>query len=82
MQIGLVLLAFAYRIFANSIPKQVEHIAFGLVACLLLFTLFDVAALARQLVRHGILRAIDATLDEPEGEEGRNVHSLPERKGR
>jgi hypothetical protein len=81
-QIALIVLAFAYRIFADSVPRQLEHVVFAVMACLLLFALFDIAALARQLVRHGILRAIDSTLNEPADGDDQNVHSLSERKGR
>ena len=82
VQIGLVLLAFAYRIFAVHVPDAIEHIAFGVGAFLLVFALFDIAGLARQLVRHGVLRAIDSTLSGSEDENSASVHRLPGQRGK
>lgn len=62
-QVALILLCIAYRLVATDVPSAVEHGAFGFIAFLFVFGLLDIAALARQLVRHGILRATDAMLD-------------------
>jgi hypothetical protein len=76
-QIAIVLLAVAYRLVASHIPLWIEHLTFGLVGFLFVFGVLDIAALARQLVRHGMLRAIDAVLVDEQGEASRKVHRLP-----
>jgi hypothetical protein len=79
-QIAIILLAVAYQLAAASIPKWIEHAAFGLLGFLFLFGVCDIAALARQLVRHGILRAEDAALSTEEHQGGTGpVRRLPGR---
>lgn len=81
-QVGLVLLAFGYRIFAETVSNPVDHVAFGCLGFLVVFTILDIAGLARQLVIHGILRAREAVLEAEETEEsGGSVKRLPERRG-
>lgn len=80
-QIAIILLAIGYQLAASSVPKWIEHVAFGVLGFLFIFGVLDIAVLARQLVRHGILRAEDAAL-EPEGSsEPGPVRRLPERRG-
>jgi hypothetical protein len=81
-QIGLILLAIGYRLFATHVPNSVDHIAFGGLGFLVVFAILDIAALARQLVFHGVLRARDAVIEAEETEaSGGSVKRLPERRG-
>jgi hypothetical protein len=80
-QIVLLLLAFAYTLVAEAVPWWGEHATFYVMATILVFGLLDVAGLARQLVRHGVLRAADAALSEQEQQRTADVHHLPERRG-
>lgn len=81
-QVGLILLAIGYRIFATSAPNPVDHVAFGGLGFLVVFALLDIAALARQLVFNGVLRARDAVIKAEETEEsGGSVKRLPDRRG-
>jgi hypothetical protein len=86
-QLAVVFLAVAYRLVAGDVASWVEHVGFGLVGFLFVFGLLDIAALARQLVRHGILRAADAALEPNERERdhgvggGGTVRPLPGRRG-
>lgn len=59
-QIVLVLLTVGYKLVAPTAASWLEHCAFGAATALFVFGLLDIASLARQLVRHGILRAADA----------------------
>jgi hypothetical protein len=82
VQVGLILLAFGYRIFAEAVSNPVDHVAFGCLGFLVVFAILDIAGLARQLVIHGILRAREAVLEAEETEEsGGSVKRLPERRG-
>jgi hypothetical protein len=81
-QIGLILLAIGYRIFADHVPNPVDHIAFAGLGFLVVFAILDIASLARQLVFHGVLRARDAVIEAKETEEsGGSIKRLPERRG-
>lgn len=81
-QIGLILLAIGYRIFAESVSNSVDHIAFAALGFLFVFAILDIAALARQLVLHGVLRAQEAVIEaEGKDEAGGSVKRLPERRG-
>ncbi len=81
-QVGLILLAFGYRIFAEAVSSPVDHVAFGCLGFLVVFAILDIAGLARQLVIHGILRAREAVLiEETEESGGGSVKRLPERRG-
>jgi hypothetical protein len=83
-QIGLILLAIGYHVFAEGVSNAVDHIAFVGLGSLTVFTILDIAALARQLVFHGILRAQEAVVEteETEGQgPGGTVKRLPERRG-
>ena len=75
-----MLLAVAYRLVARDVATWIEHVAFGLMGFLFVFGLLDIAALARQLVRHGTYRAMEAELpaEDREGDGGR-VRRLPNR---
>jgi hypothetical protein len=79
-QVGLVLLAFGYRIFAASVPSSIDHVAFAGLGFLVVFAILDIAALARQLVLHGILRAREAVIEAEATEESGSVKRLPERR--
>jgi len=82
VQVGLILLAFGYRIFAESVSNPVDHVAFAGLGFLVVFAILDIAALARQLVLHGVLRAQEAVIEAEETEEaGGSVKRLPERRG-
>jgi hypothetical protein len=61
-QIAIILLAVAYRLVSGDVTKWIEHVSFGVVGFLFVFGVLDLAALARQLVQHGILRAADAAV--------------------
>jgi integrase len=85
-QVAIVLLCVAYRLVAQDVAAWetwIEHVAFGLISVLFVFGLFDIAALARQLVRHGILRAVDAELeaggDKGNGGSAGSVRQMPRR---
>lgn len=79
-QVALVLLCVAYRIVGTHVESRIEHVTFGLISFLFVFGLFDIAALARQLVRHGVLRAADAALEPDErGGDGGSLRRLPSR---
>jgi hypothetical protein len=80
-QIAIILLAIAYQLAAASVVKWIEHAAFGLLGFLFIFGILDIAALARQLVRHGVLRAEDAALSHDEQSESQPVRRLPDRRG-
>jgi small-conductance mechanosensitive channel len=80
-QIVLLLLAFAYSLAAEAVPWWVEHAAFYVMATVLVLGLLDIAGLARQLVRHGVLRAADAAVSEEEQRRAGDVHRLSERRG-
>jgi hypothetical protein len=79
VQVTIVLLAVGYRLAAEHIPWWVEHAVFYAVGFLFVFGLLDLAALARALVRHGILRAVDATLPE-DAAQGAPVPRLEDRR--
>lgn len=82
VQVGLILLAIGYRIFADNIPNPIDHVAFAALGFLVVFAILDIAALARQLVFHGVLRAREAVIEAEETEEsGGSVKRLPERRG-
>jgi hypothetical protein len=69
-QLALIFLGFGYQMFAAHVARPVEHACFYALGFLLVFGLLDVGALARSLVRHGILRsrvAVDE-LDETGGD--------------
>lgn len=83
-QVALVLLCVAYRLVAKDVATWIAHLSFGLIGFLFVFGLLDIAALARQLVKHGILRAVDAELEVQEhggdgGAGGGTVKRLPHR---
>lgn len=81
-QVAIVLLSIAFRLVARDVTTWMEHVAFGVLGFLFVFGLLDIAALARQLVRHGIYRAMDAELEGGErgdGGTGRGVRQLPRR---
>lgn len=82
-QVALVLLCVAYRLVSADVTSWIEHVSFGAVGFLFVFGLLDIAALARQLVRHGILRAADAALEakERDGANSGSVRRLPPRGG-
>jgi hypothetical protein len=61
-QIAVVFLGLGYRLLAASLGTWPERAMFAVLGFLFVFGLLDIAALARQLVRHGILRAADAAL--------------------
>lgn len=77
-QISLVLLSVAYGLLASAVSSVIEHLAFGAISVLFVFGVLDIAALGRQLVRHGIFRAADAVLDEADGQT--EVTRLSERR--
>jgi hypothetical protein len=79
-QIGVVLLGLGYRLLAAHVGTWAERVAFDTLGFLFVFGLLDIAALARQLVRHGIYRAADAAMSYEE-ESGRPsaVRKLPSR---
>ncbi len=79
-QIALLLLTFAYILVAEAVPRWVEHATFYVTATVLVFGLLDIASLARQLVRHGVLRAADAALSGDEQRCAAEVHHLPKRR--
>ncbi len=80
-QVGLILLAIGYRIFAGSISSPIDHVAFAGLGFLVVFAILDIAALARQLVLHGILRTREAVIEAEESEGSGSVKRLPERRG-
>lgn len=79
-QVALLLLSVAYQLLASHVSPSVEHVVFVLIGFLFVFGVLDIAGLARQLVRHGVLRAVDAELevDHQEQSDG-SVRRLPRR---
>jgi hypothetical protein len=77
VQIALLIIGTGYRLAADAVSAPVEHVSFCLLGFLFVYGLLDIAALARTLVKHGILRAQDAAR---EYEEQQNVRSLPQRR--
>jgi hypothetical protein len=76
-QLAIILLALGYELFASHVPWEVEHGAFYVLGFVFVFGLLDVAALARSLVRHGILRSMAAAMEDVEDEQGSgDVHPL------
>ena len=73
-QMTILLVAIAYDLIAPTLGKTPEHIMFYVLGFLFVYGLLDVAALARSLVRHGVLRAVDAVR---EAERAENVRQLP-----
>lgn len=61
-QIAAVVGALAYTLMAAHVRLLFEQVSFTVIAFLFAFGLLDLAALGRQLVKHGILRAHDAVL--------------------
>jgi hypothetical protein len=80
VQVLLLLLVLGYRLFADSVSWLIEHGAFYFIGFLFVFGLLDIVNLARQLVRHGILRAVDASIEDDEDQTGGRVRRLPERR--
>lgn len=76
-QLAVILLCLAYSLLAGDVAPWIEQVAFGLVAVLFTFGLLDVASLARQLVRHGVLRAQTVADDEASQVERTTVTRLP-----
>lgn len=83
-QIFLILSAIAYTLAAADLGATFEHAIFYVVGFAFVFGLLDIAGLARQLARHGILRAQDALIkDEANTDAGSSVRRLPsQRKSR
>jgi hypothetical protein len=79
-QVALVLLAIGYRLFSKSVEPWIEHVAFGATGFLLVFNVLDITGLARQLVKHGILRSYEAAIRKSE-EDGGQVKKLQDRRG-
>lgn len=79
VQITVILIALAFRLVAEDVAWWLEHAGFYVLGFLFAFAVLDLAALARQLVRHGILRAVDATIAEEE-KEAADVRRLPGRR--
>jgi hypothetical protein len=76
-QLAIILLALGYELFASHIPWEVEHGVFYVLGFVFVFGLLDVAALARSLVRHGVLRSMAAAVEDVEDEQGSgDVHPL------
>lgn len=76
-QIAILILASAHGLVASNLSRGVEHAVFCAIGFLLIYGLLDIAALARSLVRHGVLRAAEAVRA---AEAQENVHPLPERQ--
>jgi hypothetical protein len=76
-QIAILFLALGYGLVSSHLSDTAEHLAFCLLGFLVAYGLLDVVALARSLVRHGILRARDAI---QEADREAQVHTLPERR--
>lgn len=81
VQISLILLTIAYRFAARPVVAWIEHVAFYAIGALFVFGVLDLAGLARQLVRHGVLRAADAALEDEAREQRARVRQLPDRRG-
>lgn len=81
VELGVILLGLGYGLFAKHVAPWIEHGAFCLLALLFVYGLLDVAALARALAKHGIVRAWDAQHEPADGvaPEGGEVKSLRRR---
>jgi hypothetical protein len=77
IQFVLLLGLVAYKLLAKSIGGTAEHVVFYVLGFLFVYGVLDVIALARSLVRHGIMRARDAV---PEHDDDRKVPTLAERR--
>jgi small-conductance mechanosensitive channel len=62
-QMLIVIVAIGYDLVATTLGRIPEHVVFYMLGFVFVYGLFDVAALARSLVRHGVLRAVDAVHD-------------------
>lgn len=80
-QAAIIVLAFGYRLAAETVSYAIEHAAFYVAGFLVVFGLLDVVALARSLVRHGLNRATEALTTRPENGSGGEVRHLEERRG-
>jgi hypothetical protein len=78
-QAAVLLVGFGYKLAAEHVPWQVEHGAFYLLTFLAVFGLFDVVALARSLVRHGVNRGVEVMGETRH--DGAEVRRLDERRG-
>lgn len=79
-QLGLILLALGYQLFAAHVARPIEHVAFYALGFLLVFGLLDIGALARSLVRHGILRSWAAADELDDEQPVGDVHHLRGRR--
>ena len=87
-QIAIILLAVAYRLVSAMSPSGSSMSPSASWGSSLSSASLDLAALARQLVQHGILRAADATVSnggahesDIEDEGTGRVHRLPTGRG-
>ncbi len=79
-QVTIVVLAIAYRIIAEDVATWAEQVGFCALGFIFMFGLLDIVALARQLVRHGVLRAVDAVMEaEERDEQNTTLRRLPRR---
>lgn len=80
-QIAVVLIAIGYRFAATDVDWKIEHGVFYVVGFLFVFGVLDLAGLARQLVKHGVLRAVDAAINEDErAQREAQIRRLPDRR--
>lgn len=62
VQVATILLTVGYKVGAAHVSPTLEHVTFYVIGFLFAFGTLDICALARILVRHGVLRAADAAL--------------------
>ena len=69
-QIVVLLGALGYGLMATHVPWWVEHVIFDTLGFVFVYGVLDVGALARSLVRHGILRSVAASEEDREDANG------------
>ena len=78
-QVLLLLATIGYQLAAEDVRHRIEETAFLLIGFLFVFGLLDIVALARQLVRHGLLRAANAEYEAEQ--QGAEIARLEQRRG-
>jgi hypothetical protein len=66
IQTATVVGCVAYRAAAPGLGSRAEHIFFAILSFFFVFATFEVVALARNLIAHGVTRSVEAEVEENE----------------